>query len=214
MCIRDSNGDGTFSFKMPAGGVTVETDFTRIDYFDDVNEDDWFDEASWFCAAHGLMQGTGNRQFDGHMGTNRAMLVTVLYRLANSTDSLDSIFDDVESGKWYSDAIGWAARNKIVEGYGNGKFGPNDALTREQMVSVLYLSLIHISTVFTPVAQLGFPAVQLPSSAEWPKTEATAFMPILALKFPEVASLPSAARLNIASVFLPVKEVFHSATSA
>lgn len=132
------NGDGTFSFKMPAGGVTVETDFTRIDYFDDVNEDDWFDEASWFCAAHGLMQGTGNRQFDGHMGTNRAMLVTVLYRLANSTDSLDSIFDDVESGKWYSDAIGWAARNKIVEGYGNGKFGPNDALTREQMVSVLY----------------------------------------------------------------------------
>jgi len=132
------NGDGTFSFKMPAGGVTVETEFTKIDYFDDVNEDDWFDEASWFCAAHGLMQGTGNRQFAGHMGTNRAMLVTVLYRLANSTDSLDSIFDDVESGKWYSDAIGWAAHNKIVEGYGNGKFGPDDALTREQMASVLY----------------------------------------------------------------------------
>lgn len=132
------NGDGTFSFKMPSGGVTVKTEFTKIDYFDDVNEDDWFDEASWYCAAHGLMQGTGNRQFNGHMGTNRAMLVTVLYRLANSTDSLNSIFDDVESGKWYSDAIGWAARNKVVEGYGNGKFGPDDDLTREQMVSVLY----------------------------------------------------------------------------
>lgn len=132
------NGDETFSFKMPASGVTVETEFTKIDYFDDVNEDDWFDEASWYCAAHGLMQGTGSRQFDGHMGTNRAMLVTVLYRLSNSTDDLESIFNDVESGKWYSDAIGWAAHNKIVEGYGNGKFGPNDDLTREQMVSVLH----------------------------------------------------------------------------
>ncbi len=132
------NGDGTFSFKMPLGGAVVETKFTKIDYFDDVNEGDWFDEASWYCAAHGLLMGTGHRQFDGHLGTDRAMLVTVLYRLANSTDELESIFDDVESGKWYSDAVGWAAHNKIVEGYGNGKFGPNDALTREQMVSVLY----------------------------------------------------------------------------
>ncbi len=132
------NSDGTFSFKMPAAGVSVETEFTKINYFDDVKEDDWFDEASWYCAAHGLMQGTGNRQFGGHMGTNRAMLVTVLYRLSNSTDDLENIFDDVESGKWYSDAIGWAAHNKIVEGYGNGKFGPDDILTREQMVSILY----------------------------------------------------------------------------
>jgi uncharacterized repeat protein (TIGR02543 family) len=132
------NGNGTFSFKMPSGGVNVETKFSKIDYFDDVTENDWFDEASWYCAAHGLIQGTGHRQFDGHIGTNRAMLVTVLYRLANSTDDLESIFDDVESGKWYSEAIGWAAHNKIVEGYGNGKFGPDDTLTREQMVAVLY----------------------------------------------------------------------------
>ncbi len=132
------NGDGTFSFKMPSGGVIIDTKFSKIDYFDDVNRGDWFDEASWYCAAHGLMQGTGHRQFDGHVGTNRAMLVTVLYRLANSTDDLESIFDDVETGKWYSEAIGWAAHNKIVAGYGNGKFGPEDALTREQMVAVLY----------------------------------------------------------------------------
>ena len=132
------NGNGTYSFKMPSGGVNVETKFSKINYFDDVNENDWFDEASWYCAAHGLIQGTGHRQFDGHIGTNRAMLVTVLYRLANSTDDLESIFDDVESGKWYSEAIGWAAHNKIVEGYGNGKFGPDDTLTREQMISVLY----------------------------------------------------------------------------
>lgn len=132
------NGDGTFSFKMPAGGVAVETEFAKIDYFDDVTEGDWFDEASWYCAAHGLMQGTEHRQFDGHIGTNRAMLVTVLYNLANSTDSFDSIFDDVASGNWYSNAIAWAAHHKIIAGYGNGKFGPHDPLTREQLVSVLY----------------------------------------------------------------------------
>jgi hypothetical protein len=132
------NGDGSYSFKMPAGGADVETTYNRIDYFDDVNEDDWFDEAAWYCAAHGLMQGTEDRQFDGHADTTRAMLVTVLYRLANSDDDLESIFDDVESGKWYSKAIGWATHNEIVEGYGDGNFGPDDVITREQMVSVLY----------------------------------------------------------------------------
>ncbi|HHU17136.1 MAG TPA: hypothetical protein GXZ70_02760 [Clostridiales bacterium] len=131
------NGDGTFSFKMPVGGVTVDTEFTRIDYFDDVNERDWFNEASWYCAAHGLMQGTGNRQFDGHMDTNRAMLVTVLYRLANSTDSLDSIFTDVKSGKWYSDAISWAANNGIVEGTGNDIISPKAGATRAQFAAMM-----------------------------------------------------------------------------
>lgn len=132
------NGDGTFSFKMPAGEVTIETEFNKIDYFDDVSKKDWFDEAAWYCAAKGLMQGTKHRQFDGHIGTSRAMLVTVLYRMANSTDDFEGIFDDVESGNWYWEAINWAAHNKIVEGYGNGKFGPDDNLTREQMVSILY----------------------------------------------------------------------------
>ncbi|MGI6361564.1 MAG: S-layer homology domain-containing protein [Bacillota bacterium] len=132
------NGDGTFSFIMPASGVSVDVNFSRINYFDDVTNRDWFDEPSWFCAAHGLMIGTKHRQFDGHIGTNRAMLVTVLYRLANGTDNFENIFKDVASGKWYSEAIVWAANNKIVKGYGNGNFGPEDKLTREQLVTILY----------------------------------------------------------------------------
>ncbi|NMA93295.1 MAG: hypothetical protein GX975_01390, partial [Clostridiales bacterium] len=132
------NGDGSFSFKMPAGGADVETTYNRIDYFDDVSEEDWFDEASWYCAAHGLMKGTGERQFDADRGTTRAMLVTVLYNLTNNPDDFESIFDDVEMGKWYSNPIAWAAQNKIVEGYGDGKFGPDDYLTREQIASILY----------------------------------------------------------------------------
>jgi len=121
-----------------SGGVTVDTEFTKIDYFDDVNEEDWFDEASWYCAANGLMQGTENRQFDGNLETNRAMLVTALYRLANCPDSTEFIFTDVDDDNWYSEAIAWAAHNGLVEGYGNGLFGPHDPLTREQMVLILY----------------------------------------------------------------------------
>ncbi len=145
--VRDENGNpvavtdhgnGTFSFQMPSGAVTVDTKFTRTNYFDDVKEKDWFREAAWFCAANGLIQGTGHRQFGGNTGTDRAMLVTVLYRLAKGTDSLENIFTDVEDGKWYSEAIAWAAHNNIAEGYGNGKFGPEDMLTREQMVTILH----------------------------------------------------------------------------
>lgn len=138
------NGDGTFSFKMPQGGVTVSAEFKKIDYFDDVNEKDWFDEASWYCAANGLMEGTGERKFDANKGTNRAMLVMVLYRLSKSDNKFDIPFADVDKTKWYSDAIAWAAHNKIVEGYGNDKFGPNDMLTREQIVSILYRYLVYM----------------------------------------------------------------------
>lgn len=131
------NNDGTFSFKMPDGEVNVDTRFSKIDYYDDVDEDDWYDEAAWFCTAYGLMEGVGYRRFEGNPETSRAMLVTVLYRLSESDNTSEDIFIDIESEKWYTNAIAWAAKNSIVEGYGNGEFGPDDMLTREQMVTIL-----------------------------------------------------------------------------
>ncbi|NLL18759.1 MAG: leucine-rich repeat protein, partial [Clostridia bacterium] len=132
------NSDGTYSFQMPAGGVSIDTEYTKIDYFDDVDENAWYDEAAWFCAAHGLMEGTGERQFDGDLDTTRAMLVAVLYRLSQSDETAENIFADVEEDKWYTAAITWAVKNNIVSGYGDGKFGPEDIMTREQMVAILY----------------------------------------------------------------------------
>ncbi|MDD4239031.1 MAG: S-layer homology domain-containing protein [Desulfotomaculaceae bacterium] len=132
------NSDGTYSFRMPAGGVSIDTEYTKIDYFDDVNQNDWYDEAAWFCEAHGLMEGTGEGRFDGDVDTTRAMLVAVLYRLSQSDDMSQDIFADVEEGKWYTEAITWAAKNNIVSGYGNGNFGPEDILKREQMVAILH----------------------------------------------------------------------------
>jgi len=77
--------------------------------------------------------------FSPNMTLTRGMVVTVLYRMAESPDAsgLSNPFDDVSDGKWYSDAVKWAADNKIVNGYGNGKFGPMDNITREQMAVML-----------------------------------------------------------------------------
>ena len=75
---------------------------------------------------------------------SRAMLVTVLYRLEgeptiNSEPGIwNSEFSDIVEGSWYYDAVVWAAENDIVEGYGNGVFGLDDPVTREQTVAILY----------------------------------------------------------------------------
>jgi hypothetical protein len=67
------------------------------------------------------------------------MVVTVLYRIAGSPDvsGLANPFTDVPEGTWYTDAVKWAAANKIVGGYGNGKFGPEDNITREQLAVMI-----------------------------------------------------------------------------
>jgi hypothetical protein len=69
---------------------------------------------------------------------SRAMLVTVLWRLeGNPAVSAAGSFADVAGNAWYANAVAWASANKIVSGYGNGLFGPNDNITREQMAAVL-----------------------------------------------------------------------------
>jgi len=68
------------------------------------------------------------------------MAVTVLYRLEGAPNvvGLTNLFDDVVSDEWYTDAVIWAEKNGIITGYGNGKFGPNDNITREQLATILY----------------------------------------------------------------------------
>jgi hypothetical protein len=109
--------------------------------YTDVKSGDWFYDAVKFVTEHGLMNGTAADKFSPNSSLTRAMLVTVLYRVAGSpevTRGEDAPFADVPDGEWYSDAVLWASENGIVLGYGNGKFGPNDALTREQLVTILH----------------------------------------------------------------------------
>ncbi len=107
--------------------------------FDDVTEKDWYYNAVKYVSQKGLMSGTGDTNFDPNKNMSRAMLVTVLYRMAGQpVVSGTNQFKDVQEGQYYTDAVKWASANGIVSGYGNGRFGTNDNVTREQMATILY----------------------------------------------------------------------------
>lgn len=107
--------------------------------FADVDQSMWYHEAIDFVIEKGLFMGTSETTFEPNIPMNRAMLVTVLWRLeGNPAVSSASSFEDVASNAWYANAVAWASANKIVSGYGSGLFGPNDNITREQMAAILY----------------------------------------------------------------------------
>ena len=107
--------------------------------FTDVSENDWFYEDVALCNLLDLMKGTSDTTFCPNATTTRGMIVTILYRLEGEpTVSGINHFTDVASGKYYTNAITWAAENQIVGGYGGGLFGPEDAITREQLATILY----------------------------------------------------------------------------
>lgn len=132
------DGDGTYTFVMPASQVTISVTFEWVNPFADVFEDNWFYDEVAYVAQNGLMMGTSDTTFAPNSMTTRAMIVTILYRLEGFPVAGSVSFDDVKAGTWYTDAIAWASANGIVDGYGNGKFGPDDPVTREQMAAILY----------------------------------------------------------------------------
>jgi hypothetical protein len=114
-------------------------DYCPSAHYIDVDHSKWYHEAVDFAIEKGLFVGTSDATFEPNTAMSRAMLVTVLWRLEGSPTvaSADS-FEDVVSNTWYRNAVAWANANKIVSGYGNGLFGPNDNVTREQMAAILY----------------------------------------------------------------------------
>ena len=137
--------DGKYVFTMPASAVTVTGSF-KVETpapaglpFTDVKSGNWFYDAVKYAYAQGLMTGTSATTFAPNGTMNRAMIVTVLYRLEKSPAVTGaSKFTDVPAGQWYSDAVAWAAANKIVNGYDETTFGPMNAVTREQMAAILF----------------------------------------------------------------------------
>ena len=107
--------------------------------FTDVDADAWYAEAVAYCQEHDLMYGTSDTAFEPESYLTRAMLVTVLYRSAGSpaVTGADN-FTDTEEGAYYADAVVWASQQSIVNGYGNGLFGTNDPVTREQMTAIFW----------------------------------------------------------------------------
>ena len=107
--------------------------------FADVSGSDWFYNDVRYVYEKGIMDGTGADRFSPNAPLTRAMIVTILYRMAGSPSvSGSSDFTDVAASKWFAKAVAWAAANGIVNGYGDSLFGPNDPVTREQLAAILY----------------------------------------------------------------------------
>ena len=132
--------DGTYTFVMPNGQVTVTVTFAEAPLpFPDVTEGDWFYDAVRYAYENGLMDGVGDSLFAPNSDTTRAQLVTILYRLEGEPEvSGTSGFTDVEAGTWYTDAVAWAAANGIVNGVSETEFAPGKDITREQLATILF----------------------------------------------------------------------------
>ena len=106
--------------------------------FADIPADAWYYEDAAYSYAGGLLSGTGKTSFSPEDTMTRAMLVTVLWRMEGKPAAAGSPFSDVKPDAYFAEAAAWAAENKIAEGYGGGKFGPNDPVTRQQLAAILW----------------------------------------------------------------------------
>lgn len=136
-------GDSVYSFKMPARRVEIQVSFREIPPeslpFTDIADNAWYADAVRYVYKHGLMAGTSATTFAPDVTTSRSMIATILWRMAGSpVVNYAMNFADVPQDQWYSEAIRWATSEGIVGGYGNGLFGTNDPITREQFAAMLY----------------------------------------------------------------------------
>lgn len=127
--------------------VVVKPDFTNcpkdatcpVWSFKDAVAFEWYHDGVHYCIENGLMNGLPENLFDPAGATTRAQIVTILWRLEGQPlVAVAEGFNDVSDSDWYNNAVRWASANGIAEGYGDGIFAPNDVVTREQMVTILW----------------------------------------------------------------------------
>lgn len=147
------NGDGTYSFTQPSGAVTITVTFKVLtdvsecprdascpmSGYTDLNMGEWYHDGIHYCLDESLMDGVDAGMFAPNATTSRAMIVTILWRLQGSPEAdTTETFTDVYPDAWYAKAIAWAVAEGVADGYGEGLFGPNDAITREQLAAMLW----------------------------------------------------------------------------
>lgn len=136
-------GGGQYTFTMPSGPVTVTATFmddnTMLNFFVDVPAGAYYYDAVLWAAEGGIVTGTDAVHFSPDASCTRAQLVTFLWRAAGSpVVNYAMNFNDVDSGAYYAEAVRWAASLGIAGGYGDGRFGTNDFVTREQVAALLH----------------------------------------------------------------------------
>lgn len=145
--------DGTYTFVQPTGKVTITVTFRPITTpadcprdescpmapFLDADRTAWYHDGVHYCLETGLMLGTSATTFAPEQTTSRAMVATILWRLAGSPAADGTVrFADVPQDTWYTEAVRWADSAGVVTGYSPEKFGPNDPITREQLAAMLW----------------------------------------------------------------------------
>lgn len=152
LSVRTATGDSvhvynaqkadTYYFYMPDQYVSVSAVFTgkyTSVPFNDVSYGDWYYNAVQFVYSRGIMDGVDYYKFAPNGTITRGMIVTMLWRMAGEPFEMPvTSFTDVEIGRYYTTAVAWACRNGIADGMGESTFGPNDAITREELVTLLY----------------------------------------------------------------------------
>ena len=121
------------------GGYTLTAGKSEHTPFYDVSQSDWYYDPVGYAYEKGLFSGVDANRFAPESSMNRAMLVTVLHRLAGSPDpSGGPKFTDVAGGSWYDQAVRWGAAQGVTSGVGDNRFNPEGLITREQAVTMLY----------------------------------------------------------------------------
>ena len=158
LTVKDENGDkikveegtnGKYTFTMPEGDVSITAEFVKEATeevteettlnFVDVSSSDWFYPGVKYVVEHKIMSGISDVQFGPGVELTRGMMVQMLYNLEGRPAAEGAnAFTDVAAGQWYTDAVVWATGEKIVSGMGDNLFAPNEKITREQMVVMLY----------------------------------------------------------------------------
>ena len=134
---EDGGGDGTPA--VPAApAAPVKEKINAAETFNDISEDDWYYDAVDWAVNEGLMNGVGEDTFDPDGTGTRAMVVTMLWRLAGEPEAEKAGFADIDTGSWYEKAVNWAGGTGVVLGTSEDTFSPNKPITREQLAVILY----------------------------------------------------------------------------
>ena len=133
--------DGRYRFVQPDSRVTVTTTFEEdcpSADFSDLDTTAWYHEATDFVLREGYMIGTGEALFDPYGVLDRGQIVTILWRLEGSVPNRETVYTDVTENDWYFAPLGWATGLDLALGFGDGTFGPDKAVTLEQLAAFLY----------------------------------------------------------------------------
>lgn len=134
--LADNEGNVALS---PGTSGTILVHLCKVVLFSDLTRGAWYYEPVEYAVSHGIMNGVGEYAFEPNGTATRAMLATILYRIAGSPQTqITSDFTDLRAGAWYIASVNWAYQNGILSGYGNSSFGPDDPITREQLAVILW----------------------------------------------------------------------------